>query len=677
MIYNRSEFVLSRACIITILGSLVCASSIAFAQDGDPIVIGEHEKLKFFELESFRASLEAYWRYRNDESTDSNGVSTTDTETFFRETLLLEGEAYLGDPNLVKLNLNLSIRLSQEEIDSESQGRSDRTAEIFNEYDVSAVILQRSSSPLTVYSRRSQVLLDRQFADSLDSNTTEHGARLTLRSELMPSEIQYFHREQDQTGRFSGVDSQITQDTFSWQGRIKPFNGHRMWWDYTFSSVEESGQLIVPNSFDRHDAFFNHTYDFGPDSRNSIRSSLRIYKETGKFPIERIRLNETLLLEHSADFETKYIYLFDEQKRRTTDQTLNRGVASFRHDLFESLTTTGEIGASQLQISDGNFESTQYFANLAFQYRKTVPLGVLDATADINYNTTDDSERGASIFITDESHTFGVSGLIILNRRNIIPGSIVITNTAGIIIYIEGSDYTLLPLGESIEIRRVLGGNIIAGQTVLITYEIGPEPESTTDTAGIGMTIRYTFDEGPLKGVSPYLRYRDQSQDRVSPSMILLPVTDFQDLVFGVDYNLGHFTFTGEHQIHDSTISPFSRTRFEGRYFNRINNRNSVSMNAYFQELTRDDEDLQTTITNITARWNSQASNRLRSSVIGIYRREEDNTGTSSDAYEVAVDLTWRHRQTTVYCTIRNSIINSNTRDSTLQTFVFGARREF
>lgn len=663
---------------MAMLAYVLAATPSAFSQeDGSPIIIGYREDLKLFEFESFRASIEAYWRYRNDESTDSMGVTTKSTETLLRETLNLSGEAYIGNPNFVKLDLDINLQLSQEDIDSNEVGGTSQTAESINEYDFNAIILQRSDTPLTLYSRRSQVLLDRQFADSLDSITIEHGARLTVRSELMPSQFHYFHREQTQTGRFSGSDFDLTQDSFAWQGRTRPTNGHRVWWDYTFSNVEEAGQLQVANSFTRHDAFVNHTYDFGTESQNSIRSSLRVFQETGKFPIDRLRLDETLRLEHAPNFETKYVYMFDRQDRRNNNQTIHRGIFSFRHDLFESLTTTGQMNASRLSIDEDGFESTEFNGNLDLKYHKIVPLGLLDATVGFSYSQQNDGERGSSLFVTDEPHTFGVSGMIVLSRRNIVASSIVVTDATGVIIYIEGSDYTVREFADSVEIRRTLGGNIAAGQSVLVTYEIGPEPESTTDTLGVGFTVRYRFVEGPLKGLSPYMRYRDQSQDRSTVGLIALPDNDFYDLIIGLDYDIGRISLTAEHQIHDSTLSPFETTRFEGRYTNRISNRSSVSISAYYQETDRVDEDLQTTITNITARWTARPTDRIRSSLVGVFRREEDNTGTDSNAFEAALDLNWRHRQTMLYCSLRNSMVDSSTRESTFQTFTFGARREF
>jgi len=674
---ERSNLGYLRTLLAALSLCIIPTASIIYAQDGGPVIIGQRERLKLFGLESFQAEIEAYWRSLNNESTDALGVKTKTTESLFRETLHFGGVGYFGDPNLVNLDLNVSLQLAQEDIDSDAIGESNRTSETINEYDVTAVILQRSDSPLTIYSRRSQVLLSRQFADSLDSISIEHGARLSLRSDFMSNQFQLYRREQRQTGRFSGTDSEIIQDTFAWQGRIRPAGNHRLWWDYTFSNVDETGQILTPNNFTRHDAFVNHTYDFGSDSQHNIRSSLRLFKESGSFPVDRIRLDESLRMQHTDSFETKYVYIYDQQSRRNNNQSLHRGAASFRHELFDSLTTTGQLGSSLLSIDEGGFDSTQYFGDLGAKYQKLMPKGIFYATANINFNHQDDSERGSSIFITDEPHTFGTSGFIQLSRRNIVPGSIVITDLTGLITYTLTTDYTIRIFGDSIEVSRVLAGNIAPGQSVLVTYEIGPEPESTTDTIGYGITLRYRFTEGPLRGLSSYIRYRDQSQDRSNVGFSTFTGNDFNDLVFGLDYDIGRFSLTAEHQIHDSTLSPFNSTRFEGRYINRINSRSSFSANAFYQITDRTNEDIETAITNLTGRWTYRTSKKLRSSIVGTWRHEDDSTGTNSDAFDLSIDLNWRHRQTFIYCSLKNSIINSDTRDSTFQTFTFGASRKF
>jgi hypothetical protein len=674
---DRGAYFRARYDLAAALACVILSMSPALAQDGGPIIVGEHEKLKTFALDNFDAAIEAFWRTQTDDSTPASGPKFRDTETLFRQILLLNTDGYIGHPNLVLLDLSARLQLSQEDINAESTGLNDQNNENITEYNLSALVLRRSKLPLTVYTRRAQTLLTRQFGSTLDNITTEYGARLDIKSDFAPNQIQVFRREQEQTGRFTGTDFLLTQDSVAWHGRLKPINGHRMWWDYTFSSVDQSGPLQAPNTFQRHDAFLNHTYDFGPEARNNLRSSLRFFKETGSFPIERLRWDESLQLRHTQKFETRYDLLYDQQTRRVTKQTLWRGAARFRHELYDSLTTTGQLGTSLLNITDTGFESTQLFGNLGMEYTKIVPLGTLLATANLSFNSQDDSERGSAILISREPHNFGISGLVTLNRRNIVASSIVITDSSGLILYTEGVDYTVRDFTENIEIRRVLGGAIASGQAVLITYDVGPEPASKTDTLGYGVTIRYRFEEGRLKGLSPYLRYRDQSQDRTGRGIGNLPVSDFQDLVLGVDYDIWRIGLSAEHQIHDSRISPFTLTRLTGRYSQRISRRDSLLVSAYYQSTNRTDENARNTVTNVTARWNTKVTERVRSSVVGTWRREEDNVGTSSDGFDLNIDLTWRYRQTLLYATIRNSVVNSTTRDNTSQTLLFGLRRDF
>ncbi|MFT5424503.1 MAG: hypothetical protein ACI89L_002298 [Phycisphaerales bacterium] len=649
----------------------------AMAQDSEPLIIGQRERLVFFGLERVEGEAEAYWRYRLDESDPAAGPSIRDTESEFRESVSIFTEGYLGNPNLAKLTLDLSLRLTQEEIDSDSLAQSQRTSETFAEYDVSVLVLEKSDTPLTVYSRRSETLLDRQFADSLDSTTTEHGARLQLRYEAVPMQLSYFHREQVQTGRFSGTDFRLEQDTLTWQGRTRPVGGHRVWWDYSYSSVDESGQIRLPNTFDRHDAFLNHTLDFGAESRNNLRSSFRFYQETGEFPVDRLRWNEILRLRHTKHFETRYDYLFDRQERPDSTQNSYRGSAGFRHELYDSLATTGRAGASRLTLDEDNFESTEQFADLGVEYRKLVPLGRILATIDLDYSSLDDSDRGGSLNVTDESHTFGASGFITLGRRNILPASVVVTDATGVFVYVEGADYTVRVFADRTEIQRVLGGNIADGQTVLVDYEIGPEPASETETVGSSFTLRYRIDEGPLKGLSPFVRYRDQRQDRTSDLPLGTPGNDVRDLVVGVDYDLGRLSLSAEHQKRDSTLSPFDQTRLEGRFTQRFGRGNSLIASVYYQDTDRYEEDLRSEVFNATTRWNTRLSDRLQTGVVGTYRVDSDSDGTDTEAFDLELDLLWRYRLTTVFCNARTSFVNSDQRDNTSQTLTVGVRRKF
>src|SRR5690606_35728018 len=176
--------------------------------------------------------------------------------------------------------------------------------------------------------------------------------------------------------------------------------------------------------------------------------------------------------------ETRYNLSVDAQERPTGDQQLLRGVAGLRHRLYESLHTSVNVGASRLQ-AQSDFTSDQVFGDVSTQYIKRVPYGVVDASAGIGVNRQEAGERGEPLPLVDQPVTLdnGLPGTI--TQASVDPGSIIITDATGVRIYIEGVDYTLRVLPDRVEIRRIVGGAIAAGETVLVDLVGGPQPGAT------------------------------------------------------------------------------------------------------------------------------------------------------------------------------------------------------
>jgi len=648
----------------------------AAAQDGDSIVIGERPQLDTVQIDDFRLALDFLFVDEDDER-ETGGETLRDTDQTFREILELATSGYFGHPNLVSFDMTGRFGLEQEEIESDTFGQRDRTSQSLLEYNLLFDILREAELPLTLYAQQDQVLLTRQFGPSLDSVSSEYGGILHVRSETAPMRVQVFHREQDQSSAFDDLDFSLAQNTVAASGQVNFAPAHFMTWDYTFDDVVESGSLRPTTSFQRHDAYINDSYSFGDIDEHNLRSAVQVLSQSGDFPIDRLRWTEALLLLHSQDLETRYDYTFDRQDVEGSTQTFQLGTARLRHHLFESLISNVEMGGSKLDVSETGFTSEQIFGSLGFEYTKRVPYGQLTATANVGHTLQENSEQGGSLTIVDEVHTFGVSGLIFLERRFIEPASIVITSADGFTIFREGVDYTVMAFDDHVEIRRVLGGDISDGQTVLIDYRVGPEPGGTTNTTRTGGTIRYRIDEGALTGVSVYGRFFEQDEDRSTTDFIGIPESDFQDLVFGAEYELRELLLKSEYQIRTGSFSPFEALRIEAYYTYPLGLGSSLVFTALHHEIDRTNEDIQTSINTISGVWNQQIDTRLKARLLLLWREEDDSAGVDVTGFEQQLDLTWDYKQTTVYGSLRNAFIESDVTDSTFQTIILGIRREF
>jgi hypothetical protein len=660
------------------VGSACAAVASAQDQPGDeggPVVVGSRDRWRSFELVRLDAALESQLRWRRSERKTEGQPDLTDTEKYLLGQIELGGQAYIGHRNL--LDVTGAVALGYERVDVESDAiDSDRVdSDVRALYDLSGLILGEGPAPLTVYSRREQTRLEREFAGTIDSINTEHGARMLIRSAVAPTSLHYFHREIDQADQFGDIDFNVVQDTLALRSDVLISEQQDLALEYTFDSVDEQQSRSFENAFQRHDARATHSWDFGPDDRHNLRSMLRYYDESGLVDLRRIRLDETLRLEHTDRFDTRYDLVAEDTQRIDQTQRFFSGRAQGRYRLFESLVATAGGGGSRTEIED--FTSDQVFADALVEYTKRVPYGRFDASVGLVLNLQDDSERGEPLAITDERLTITDTSPLLITRRNVIPDSIIVTDSAGIRLYVEGIDYTVRVFPDRVEIRRVVGGAIVEGETLLVDYTIGPEPASTIETSTATFSTRYTLDEGFLKGLSGFIIYQwvDQSLREGDPASFILE--DLHDLRYGADYHIGNFTFSAERQNHDSTTFPYDATRLQARYDLRVGPASalSASLTRDTTEYQLDDDEVE--IDRATLRWYGRLGDDIDYNLRLLYRDEGSRFSGDSTGFEQHAEVIWRKGKTTINAALRNTTLESDVTDTLSQEISVGLRRTF
>jgi hypothetical protein len=649
----------------------------ARAQQEGPVLVTQRADLELFQLQALNLALEVEWRRDVDKFDPRGGSSQRDVEERLEEFLDVDALAFVGHPNLLELSLDGRFGLRQRRIDLESTS-SERIDDTLINYDFSALFLKNTRNPFTLYLRQAETDVNRQFAGDLTDDRTQYGARLVVRDEVTPLRAEVYRREVEQRDRANQDEFTIDETTVLLDGQVEMKSAGTLWWDYTFNDIDQSGRIRTSRTFDRHEANATYTLDFGPEEKHHLRSTFRWYKESSELDLEQLRLNNRLRWQHSMDLRSTIDYTEERLDRRDSDERNREYIYTLHHQLFESLTTVAEAGGRRIKIPTDDFISDEYFGRVSFDYTKKVPLGRVYAGAQIGRSRVDASDRGTTIQVIDDVRTFDATDLIVIDRQNIIASSIVITDVTGIITYTENIDYSVLAFPDSVEIRRLITGAIAPGQTVLIDYEIGPQPGGVTTTDVYSVVARYTFDEGWLRGLSPYIRYIDQEESRsFDPTNAAFAANDFTSFTYGVEYNIWKISLLAEQEIRDSSLSPFDRTRLEGRYVDRFGRGNVLILTGQFQEIDRTDDNIRTTTTVLSSELGTQLTQRLRGSLLLQYRIEDDNSDFDSQAFEQEFRLRWEYGQTSIFTRIRNSYIDSSQDDTSFQTFVVGVRREF
>lgn len=665
--------------LLFVAGVCACGSLAVARQGGDdgPVIVGETKsKWKAFDLNRVGGAFEFLGRHREDRLRQTTVDDTNDTESLMRELLELSGEAYIGHKNLVDLTGRVRFGFEDRFIDSETFGQDDHSGDFTNLFDVNARLLGTSKLPTDVYARRDEQFLDRDFAGSVKNTTEEVGAVVSYQSEVAPTTVRLFRIKSTQDDPDNLFDYDVTQHTFSINSNIRVANQHRLEASYTFDDVAENQVGGFVNDYQRHDAQLTDVINFGKTGTNELRSYLRYFEQTGRFDQSIARWDEQLLLVHSTRLETRYNTTLEHHSIGDSDQDHIDASATIKHKLFDSLVSTGTVGVRRFSDST-DFSSNEWFVQGNLDYTKKVPLGRLDLDLGASFNAQDNSERGSTFRVIDESHTFRDPLPITLSRRNIVVGSIVVTASSGFPTYQEGVHYTTLFFVDRVEVRIIVGSGISDGSTLLFDYDVGPEPGSTVNTTGLTASVRYTFEQGALTGLSLYSQYRRQDHEVDTAPGINLVFDDTQTLMYGAEYRRGEWRLKGEREHHESTVSPFDATRLQASYDYVFARGSNLGFDATHEEFDFDNPANQVVFNRLTFRWNEQLTRNTNMLFRIDLRDEDDDLRGSTQGIDQYLTLQWRKRQTSAYVTIRNTLLESDRTDRATHFIEIGLRREF
>jgi hypothetical protein len=399
--------------------------------DEGPIIIGQRRQYERFHLDPPEVWLDLTSIYQRDR-TKSGGTTSTSDQFVLEQVLELSTRGYVLSPNFLDLSLALSGGLNETWINvSDAAGSaSDSNVGTVYEWDLQGIFQPNGESPLTLYSRREQGWVFREFGPALQTVTTDTGAALELRSRRLPTRFAVSHLESEQSGFEDVDDFSYIRDAFSWNTTYLPTENQTVTWDYNFARVDQSG--VTSQQYETHDARLSHELVFGQRRRHSLTSTLNYYNQSGDADLERLRFDERLRLRHTDNFRTRYDYTYDRTNVGGSDRDRHRASAGFTHQLYDSLITTGDIGVQRSEAGDATALET--FANIDFSDRKQVPLGLLSANLGLAWSRQDSEAQTEPIPVIDQPALFGDAQPIVITGGNVDPNSVIITDPSGLLI---------------------------------------------------------------------------------------------------------------------------------------------------------------------------------------------------------------------------------------------------
>lgn len=668
---RRCRAILSRAAIASLLAMGLAAP--VLADEDDPIVLGEQEKPPSYKFEMPKATLLFESTWLHDKQKDN--ISENRSEDFrLDESLSLSTSGYVVHPSVVSFDLAGAFGLTQLWIDDDDHKTTQNG--ILYEYDAKVNFFSPRPLSGNVYAKRDRSWISRTFGPSFESITESYGAALDLRQGYYTSHLEAFHATSQLNSPGDPLsDFDYAESTILWNNRARLTDRQELEWNYTFSSADQ-------NSFDfssqtqRSEGDAQHTWRLGADKESSLTSSLHYLDQSGDFSQQYFRWEEHLRLHHSKTFETDYRYMLDSRDANGFSQTRQRATAGLTHHLYESLVTSAQVGIEDVS-ADGSPGSLEYFGNFYFDYRKKVPYGTLSAGLGAGYDRRETDSAGAMPPVVDQA--FEITDQltpIVLIDPNLRADTIVLTDPTGLRVYVRGVDYNVIDLGERVQIRPVIGGPLTAGKFVLIDWQFSSQPANTTETTNFNLNARYAIEQGWLKGLAVYGRYYQQDQSINSDEASAFVLNSFTDTLAGAEYRIYDFIFTAEQEWRRGEIYPFDITRFSARWDTLLLDNTKLLLNASYSMSNYPDTDNHVDLWVVSGQVQQRIGEYTHLSFSALWRDETDDRFGHTTGWEQQLELNWKYRQTTVYVRARNSILNSDDRDTMYQEVQVGLQRE-
>ncbi len=489
--------------------------------------------------------------------------SQKNRESVFEERIGISLAGTVVDPRFITFAGEFSFALTQSRFveDIDSFDRTDNDHGHLLQYDLRADFFRGKRIGGSLYGRRLDDRIDRRFQPTLNERRTGFGTSWAFSDDTHPAELSYDYLETDRTGNTrSRDDEHYTESTLRFSQDWNFDEYHRLKYSVEHGKTKQEYQGSVrPFETTRDVLRFEHEVAFGADHKDELRTVVHWQEESGDFARDFFEIGPRLRVHHSDTLQTQYQYQFNRERYEGLDIETQRVDYVLTHQLYTNLTTTVNLFGLYEDVED-DVQTTQYGSSVDWQYNRRNPYGHFYANLSLAYDTQDTSGGNGERVALNEAHVLRDPVAATLRNRNVIPFSIIVTDTSNRRLYRAGVDYYFIYQGNAVRIARIRTGQIADGDTILVDYLYNTPAGGTLDTVRVDFNLeqRFTF------GLKPYYRlsYRNQEDNTSTGFFSRADRTDHHRL--GVSYDRDRYSVGTEYEIFDDTIDPYDAYHVNG-----------------------------------------------------------------------------------------------------------------
>ncbi|WP_316364421.1 hypothetical protein [Candidatus Thiodiazotropha sp. CDECU1] len=610
-----------------------------------------------------------------------NGSDSRETE--WEAGLRIGQMGYLLDPKIVWFLIDIEPVYTWTEFDS-SESRQENDGEFLN-YLFQTNLLQGTPGPfgLDLSAQKSSNLNTGSLGSRFDTVIDTYNTTVHWKNPAFPTSISYEERALDEEFRTSLNSSVIERDEIlkSWvlKGRSSKLSMYleRSDLDDRITTRNQDYELDKGN--------LSHNLFWGSNSH--LHSVVTYYDRTGFNANERISIDETARIQHLDNLYSRTSYHY-QSITQTIDNTEHGGDFELHHRLHKNLDTIAHVNINTRESDD--LDEDRWRFGLETQYSKNKLFGAnIRGGLRASYQETDRISNLSTIDIIDESQTVPLTGAILLDQRFIILNTIIVTDSNGVVVYDENTDYTILQLsGDLTQLQTVPGGRINSGDNILVTYQAQQLPSQEFSTTFTNYHFSIDFDW--IRFTHSDSKSDDKLISGASESFLQNTRNTFTDIEFhfkplGVDTVLGaerRFTLSGGFE---STTHTYSQRFNWTSSWSKRKRAIAWNINATQSFIEQDTLDTDLYRIDLTANWHASRNLTIRPTISGWKRKDRGSAitgGFRDDRFTTAgIWAQWRYRKLELDFNYHHdrrevtSIQNNETTQTTDKRLMFTLRR--
>jgi len=229
---------------------------------------------------------------------------------------------------------------------------------------------------------------------------------------------------------------------------------------------------------------------------------------------------------NSKQVNTFATFNYNSSEQGTLTTTSNTGSAGLSYAPNKDLTWLLDVRAEDIRATQLDAHSRG--ANGSVQYKQPLGRGVLSTSYALRYDQRRQEASTPQGSVIGESVTLTGTTPVALSRGRVVAGSVVVSNAARTQIFTEGIDYVLSVVGLQTRLQRLVAGNILDGETVLVdyAYDVG----GTFALNQTDQTLNVNW--GLANYLDVYFRYLD-SAPRLTSGTPTTPLNPAESTIYG------------------------------------------------------------------------------------------------------------------------------------------------